>query len=137
MKAKRSRGRPSGSSVKNETDLPLLERVADLMVRDIKMKPTTAMRALGVEDERDQRRLREKWGPLKERYLSEARDRKRGQHLEALAIVGRQLQAERLKFAVIPPSAVMQVGETLRQWARENPKIVESMSRFMITPFKG
>jgi hypothetical protein len=56
---KRKRGRPVGSCI---DDSPLLARVADILLSDPKLKPTTAIkRVLGSPDPSPIRRLQSKW----------------------------------------------------------------------------
>lgn len=55
---KRSRGRPKGTGI-DDTDH--LEQVREMIVRDPSLKPTTAIKALGFENESVIRRLRDKY----------------------------------------------------------------------------
>lgn len=76
---KRSRGRPPGEGKK---DTPYLVQVADLMVRDPSLKPTTAMKRImrnrtdgGETDETLVRRWQVKWKKNGDRFLEAARER--------------------------------------------------------------
>lgn len=71
---KRGRGRPQGSGL---NDSPTLTKMANLMVRDPVLRPTTAAkRVLKSPDEATLRRLQAKWRAAGERYLEQARVRR-------------------------------------------------------------
>jgi hypothetical protein len=95
----RPRGRPPGEGKK---DSPYLAQVADLVVSDSSLKPTTAMKRVmrsrndwGASDETLLRRWQVKWKANHKVYLADARDR-----------------AESQRRAAAARSSV----ETLRQW---------------------
>ncbi|MDF2119246.1 hypothetical protein PY365_27135 [Roseiarcaceae bacterium H3SJ34-1] len=60
MKNTHQRGRPPGSSILNEADTKVLEKVA-LVIARRPMKFATALRAVDVVDEAAVKRLRRKW----------------------------------------------------------------------------
>lgn len=60
----KKRGRPKGSGI---DDTIRLEAMAELMEKDTRMKPTTAIKALGITDTSTIRRLRDKFNSLKEK----------------------------------------------------------------------
>ena len=71
---KRSRGRPKGSG---KDDSAFLKRVADLLLQNPDMKPTTAIkRVIGVDNPSNIRRLQVKWKANREALLAAARERK-------------------------------------------------------------
>jgi hypothetical protein len=70
---KRKRGRPLGSC---KDDSHLLAQVADILVSDRKLKPTTAIkRVLASPDPSPIRRLQSKWKQEGSAYLEKARNR--------------------------------------------------------------
>ncbi|MGA2999901.1 hypothetical protein [Bradyrhizobium sp.] len=78
---KRGRGRPAGTG---KADQPHLARVADLLVADSSLKPTSAMKQVlrtgsdwGVTDETILRRWQVKWKEHGAMFLEAARDRAR------------------------------------------------------------
>jgi hypothetical protein len=87
--ANRPRGRPPGEGKK---DSPYLAQVADLVVGDCSLKPTTAMKRImrrrndwGASDETLLRRWQVKWKANHEVYLAAARDRAESQRRAAAA----------------------------------------------------
>lgn len=70
---KRKRGRPLGSC---KDDSPLLRQVADILVLDKKLKPTTAIkRVLASPNPSPIRRLQSKWKQDGSKYVREAQTR--------------------------------------------------------------
>lgn len=70
---KRKRGRPLGSC---KDDSPLLRQVADILVLDKKLKPTTAIkRFLASPNPSPIRRLQSKWKQDESKYVREAQTR--------------------------------------------------------------
>lgn len=67
------RGRPKGTG---KDDSAALKRIADLLVADPSLKPTTAIRRIGVHNESDTRRLQVKWKADGAVLLAAARARK-------------------------------------------------------------
>lgn len=68
---KRGRGRPPGTGL---NDVPTLSKVADMLLANPRMKPTTAIvRVLGKPGPSTIRRLQEKWKVGGPDYLAEAR----------------------------------------------------------------
>jgi len=67
------RGRPKGTG---KDDSTALNRIADLLLADPSLKPTTAMRRIGVHNESDTRRLQVKWKADGAALLTAARKRK-------------------------------------------------------------
>jgi hypothetical protein len=63
-------GRPKGTSL---DDRPQLQSIAALLAADPKLKPTTAIRALGVVDPSTVRRLRDKFRMDQASLMAEAR----------------------------------------------------------------
>jgi hypothetical protein len=63
-------GRPKGTSL---DDRPQLQSIAALLAADPKLKPTTAIRALGVADPSAVRRLRDKFRIEQASLMAEAR----------------------------------------------------------------
>ena len=75
MKPKKPRGRPKGSGI--PTDPATLAAVADLMILEPDLKPTTAIKRVVCEwTDSIVHRLLGKWRKEKERYLAEAQKRK-------------------------------------------------------------
>jgi hypothetical protein len=84
---KRPRGRPRGSG---KNDLPQLAQVADLLVRDPSLKPTTAMKRVmrgrkdwAATDSTLLRRWQVKWKAIGAALLATAREATRRQHAVA------------------------------------------------------
>jgi len=78
---KRLRGRPRGSE---KNDAPYLAQVADLLLRDQLLKPTTAMKRVmasrkdwGASDETLLRRWQVKWKERQQAFMAAARERAR------------------------------------------------------------
>ena len=72
--SKRGRGRPIGTG---KDDAPTLSKVADLIVANPALRPTTAIkRVLDKLDPSIIRRLQVKWRAGKEEYLTQARSRR-------------------------------------------------------------
>ncbi len=71
---KRGRGRPPGSGMKD--DLPILERVADMLATEPALKATTAFKRLGTKNPSHVRRLQVKWRAFGADLLMTARARK-------------------------------------------------------------
>lgn len=72
--SKRGRGRPIGSGL---DDGPTLKTVADMIVVNPSLRPTTAIRrTLGTPGESTIRRLQVKWKAVAAEYLADARDRR-------------------------------------------------------------
>ena len=69
---KRKRGRPVGTG---KDDSVKLNRIADMIIENPSLKPTRAMKNLGVKDPSYIRRLQVKWKAEKETLLSAARER--------------------------------------------------------------
>jgi len=69
---KRSRGRPVGSG---KDDAPTLSRLADLILANPKMRPTTAMKRLDIFDPSVIRRLQGKWRIEADHHMAQARAR--------------------------------------------------------------
>ncbi|NOX94793.1 MAG: hypothetical protein GXP04_06750, partial [Alphaproteobacteria bacterium] len=63
------RGRPKGSGI---DDSDVLNRIAELILANSSLKPTTAIKKLGIYDDSIIRRLREKWKLSKGELLSVA-----------------------------------------------------------------
>lgn len=75
MSNKRPRGRPAGSGGIN--DEPILERMADRIVRDPRLKHTTVYKELDGEwTQTSIRRIQVKWKALKARHLAAAEARR-------------------------------------------------------------
>src|ERR1700712_1614882 len=91
MSCGNKRGRPPGSSWKNATDYPILARVADQIIINPALTPTTAMRLFGVPDPNDQKRLRTKWRGVSKQYLLEARQRREAAAMEAMRVGFQQI----------------------------------------------
>jgi hypothetical protein len=70
---RRPRGRPKGTG---KDDSAALNRIADLLVGNPSLKPTTAIRRIGVHNESDTRRLQVKWKASGAALLAAARVRK-------------------------------------------------------------
>lgn len=71
---KRGRGRPIGTGL---DDGPTLKKVADMIVVNPSLRPTTAIRrTLGAPGESTIRRLQVKWKAVVVEYLADARDRR-------------------------------------------------------------
>lgn len=74
----RPRGRPRGASQHNRGDATLLDKVADLVTdASPALKPTSAMRRLGITDLSALRRLQRKWRPAGPRLTEAVRERRR------------------------------------------------------------
>lgn len=58
LETRRSRGRPKGSGI---DDTVILTQVSALLSKQPDLKPTTAIRQLGISNESTIRRLRDKW----------------------------------------------------------------------------
>jgi hypothetical protein len=63
----RTRGRPRGSGI---DDTRTIQQILELLDRDPDLKPTTAIRALGIENESVIRRLRDKLKSMREQTLT-------------------------------------------------------------------
>ncbi len=74
---KRKRGRPPGSSWRNEPDLAVMMKAAGIMAASGDERLTPSLRQLGVTSESDQRRLRRKWDAAGPHLLLDARNRLR------------------------------------------------------------
>lgn len=116
------RGRPPGSSWLNAEDYPRLQLIADRIILDPTMKPTTAMREVGILRETEQRRLRAKWNANRGQYLADALDRRQAAQRAAF-------ERGLLEFATVLGqigAAVRQVTgraiERYQRWADENPE---------------
>ena len=71
---KRGRGRPTGTG---KNDSPTLNKIADLMVADPKLKVTPAIRrVIGNPDDATVRRLQVKWQSGGDKHLAAAQDRR-------------------------------------------------------------
>lgn len=98
---KRPRGRPRGSE---KSDAPALVQVADHLVRDASLKPSTAMKRVmlsrkdwGATDATLLRRWQVKWKALGETLLAAARERAKRKPQPAPSYTGYHLSlAERL-----------------------------------------
>lgn len=74
----RPRGRPRGASRHNRGDATLLDKVADLVTdASPALKPTSAMRRLGIHDPSHHRRLQRKWRAAAPQLEQAARERRR------------------------------------------------------------
>lgn len=72
--SKRSRGRPVGTGL---DDGPTLKKVADMIVANVSLRPTTAIRrALDKPEPSNIRRLQVKWKAGKTEYIAEAQARR-------------------------------------------------------------
>jgi hypothetical protein len=83
---KRGRGRPPGASRLNDEDAKLLGDIAGIIARR-PMKPTAAMRQLGINDYATTKRLRRKWrsdGPALIQVIEDSLQLQR-QQLQAVA----------------------------------------------------
>jgi hypothetical protein len=123
----RPRGRPPGEGKK---DSPYLAQVADLVLSDPSLKPTTAMKRVmrnpnywGASDETLLRRWQVKWKANRTVYLAAARDR-----------------AESLRRAAEAPSWV----QTFRQWdearltdAPAMERAAQGLAKFASAPAVG
>jgi hypothetical protein len=76
-------GRPKGSGL---DDRRQLETLAALLVANPKLKPTTAIRSLGVEDPSTIRRLREKFRVEQAKLMADAHRSPRSTNVRALRI---------------------------------------------------
>ncbi len=88
----RKPGRPKGASRLNRDDEVALAKMADLIVANPNMKPTTAMHRIGINDDTVEHRLRRKWNTSSERHLAVARQRQQPRadvgrsHITALSV---------------------------------------------------
>ena len=71
-KSPKSRGRPAGSGIDDEA---ALRAIADLMIAEPELKPTTAIRRLGYDNPSTIRRLREKFKTCRDETLRDAQSR--------------------------------------------------------------
>jgi hypothetical protein len=79
--SKRSRGRPVGTGL---DDRPTLKKVADMIVANASLRPTTAIRrALDKPEPSNIRRLQVKWKAGKAEYIAEAQARRAGASMPA------------------------------------------------------
>lgn len=79
--SKRSRGRPVGSGL---DDRPTLKKVADMIVANPSLRPTSAIRrALDKPEPSNIRRLQVKWKAGKAEYIAEAQARRAGASMPA------------------------------------------------------
>ncbi len=69
---KRSRGRPVGTG---KDDAPTLARLADFILANPKMRPTTAMKRIDIFDPSVIRRLQGKWRIEADHHMAQARAR--------------------------------------------------------------
>ena len=128
MTTTKKRGRPPGSSRKNEGDYRLLEQVAERMVREPSLKPTTAMKALGVMGDADQRRLRDKWAVKSDDYLHAAQSRLDAER-EATALAFRfRLKEDALKASQSLQQLALAAHERFQQWRHDNPYALEQLA---------
>lgn len=106
--AKRRRGRPPGSGIDDSKDL---RAVADLLLAEPKLKPTTAMKRVvyGIGDNQ-LRRLQDKWKVGKDCLLAEARERAREHARQAEA---RRKAAEQAHLLSLAPSPSLAAGALL------------------------
>jgi hypothetical protein len=84
--ARRGRGRPPGASRLNDDDAKIMNDMAGIIARR-PMKPTTAMRQLGIDHYATTKRLQRKWrshGPVLIRAIEDGARRQREQ-LQAVA----------------------------------------------------
>lgn len=72
---RRRRGRPQGSSQFAESDQVALQKLADTIVRDRRIRPTSVMRDLGYKSSAEIRRLQSKWRARRDPLLAEAQQR--------------------------------------------------------------
>jgi hypothetical protein len=71
---KRGRGRPRGTG---KRDQPTLRQIAELLVQDPSLKPTTAIkRLIGTKDDSDIRRLQVKWKAEGAIFTAQAQERR-------------------------------------------------------------
>lgn len=91
---KRKRGRPVGTTKTLREDQGLMRRAAAKMVREKHLKFSTALRGLGVSENKDLARLRKRWNVDRDTYLTNARaelraDQTVGEYLsEVLPLAG-------------------------------------------------
>jgi hypothetical protein len=78
--SKRGRGRPKGSG---KPDGPTLREVADLLLENPGLKPTTAIKRMGIKNPSDIRRLQAKWREHGPSLCSEAERRCRARRTRA------------------------------------------------------
>lgn len=128
--SKRPRGRPRGSG-KNDT--MILAQVADLLVANPSMKPTTAMKRVissrtdwPETDETLLRRLQDKWKRDGDTMLVAARERARPKSpsaLEVMALIGTAyLQAHQIARS----PEVLRALEAVSSWDRRLKQVMAS-----------
>ena len=100
---KKRRGRPVGSC---KDDSHLLAQVADILVSDRKLKPTTAIkRVLASPDPSPIRRLQSKWKQDGSVYLAQAQDRAKRKADEVM-----QRAMQRIQREIATATDVMRTG---------------------------
>ena len=127
MSCGNKRGRPPGSSWKNATDYPILARVADQMVINPTLKPTSAMQLVGVVDPNDQKRLRSKWKIISQQYLLEARQRREAAAVDAMRAGMQQVGLIVGQVLLGMNTTLQQARAYYAQWAIENRDAAEGI----------
>ena len=133
---KRPRGRPKGSGKDDSKDL---YRIADLLVADPSLKPTTAIKRIGRHNPSDIRRLQVKWKATRDDLLAAANKRKVDAERERLVPaeygafpdLGEHLAyVEQLRRAMEGPTAQFaEQQRRLEEIFRPALKIVEQMEK--------
>ena len=117
----RPRGRPKGSG---KDDSAALDRIADLLVANPTLKPTTAMKRTGVRNPSDIRRLQVKWKAAREDLLAAARKRKAERERVRPALAGYEAFSSLLRTSA-QMEQIRRAMEGPTAYFLENERIIE------------
>jgi hypothetical protein len=136
---KRRRGRPRGSG---KNDAPYLMQVADLMIRDPSLKPTTAMKHTMMRQvwpetaETLIRRWQVKWKDQGQAFLDAARDRAKPRRTlrELIAAIGKGQLAELERLQILQVSRSMAVAMKAFQMPPGFAETMKALKMFELPP---
>lgn len=118
---KRRPGRPAGTTKTLSADTALMRRAAAAMVREKHLKFSTALRDLGVVENKDLARLRKRWKLVGDTYLVNARA-----EIRANQTIGENLAD------LLPIAEIFEFVQTMEQTLTDNcfvPRLHEIVQR--------
>jgi hypothetical protein len=130
ISVKRGRGRPRGTG---KPDGQVLRAIADLLVADVRLRPTTAMkRTVGHQNPSTIRRLQVKWKANGGAFLREAQMRREQQLARAAAPVRIPMAGVfdlRQLLGVVDPARLQAAIDAMMKPSPAEPAAIDEMER--------